>query len=535
MEWLENLLLREYLRVSQDRSGEGKSPDQQHDENIEAVDRVGRGWRLHPQPYRDTNRSASRYARRVREDFEQLLIDLEDDRFGADALALWESSRGSRQVEEWAKLVRLCEERGVYVWVTTHGRMYDPANPRDRRTLLEDAVDAEYESAKISERIRRDTKSAAQKGRPHGKHIYGYKRIYDSETRKLIEIVEHPDQAWVVKEAGMRVLAGESFYAIAADFNGRGIPPRRAAYKAHNEGRGWTNVAIKQMLQMPAYAAKRQHHPLRGEPGLYDAAWPALIKPDLWVKLQQVMESRSDQDSNDWPATHMLSGIALCGVCGARTRIGKQNAGGWRPFDETRDTNEDGELVWRHKIVDGGDLLVREHYYTYECAGILGKQGFHVSMREEHLDFVVRKVLLDRLEDPDFLARVGGREDEINNERKALLNEIRGHDEWLEKVHEEAEERRDMRFLRRQEDRVRPKIEAAQARLRALAPVDPVVLELVASGRPREIWAEHENPDGLVWRRQVIRSVMSPRILRVRPEHRGMRGINWARVVPGWR
>lgn len=28
-----NLLVHEYLRVSKDRSGRGKSPDQQHDEN----------------------------------------------------------------------------------------------------------------------------------------------------------------------------------------------------------------------------------------------------------------------------------------------------------------------------------------------------------------------------------------------------------------------------------------------------------------------------------------------------------------------
>jgi len=38
---------------------------------------------------------------------------------------------------------------------TTHGRTYDPANPRDRRMLQEDAVDSEYETAKLSMRAKR--------------------------------------------------------------------------------------------------------------------------------------------------------------------------------------------------------------------------------------------------------------------------------------------------------------------------------------------------------------------------------------------
>lgn len=36
---MEHLFVREYLRVSLDRSGTGKSPDQQHDEMAEAAQR----------------------------------------------------------------------------------------------------------------------------------------------------------------------------------------------------------------------------------------------------------------------------------------------------------------------------------------------------------------------------------------------------------------------------------------------------------------------------------------------------------------
>lgn len=246
------IVAREYLRVSVDRSGKGKSTDQQHQENAEAIKR--QGWKLHATPYRDDDRSASRYARKERKDYLKLISDLETGRFGADVLVLWESSRGSRQVGEWITLIELCEEREVGVYVTTHGRLYDAANPRDRRSMLEDAVDSEYESAKTSKRIRRNVLAAAKAGKVHGKNLYGYQRIYSKRTRDLIRIEPHPEQALVVQEAARRVLEGESFYSIAKNFNERGIAPRRQSYREHRQHLGWTPVAIRQMLDVPAYA-----------------------------------------------------------------------------------------------------------------------------------------------------------------------------------------------------------------------------------------------------------------------------------------
>ncbi|MBC9927234.1 recombinase family protein [Leucobacter sp. cx-169] len=70
---------REYLRVSKDAKGRGKSTDQQHDDNIRAIS--DQGWSAHPQSYRDDDRSASRYARRGREGFAQLVDDLDEGRF----------------------------------------------------------------------------------------------------------------------------------------------------------------------------------------------------------------------------------------------------------------------------------------------------------------------------------------------------------------------------------------------------------------------------------------------------------------------
>src|SRR6266536_5466270 len=150
---------REYLRIAQDRSGRARSTAEQHDDNVRAGEQ--HGFRLNGEAYADVSVSASRYTTKVRGDFARLARDLAAGTFGAEILVLWESSRGSRRVGEWASLVDVLEDARVKVHVTTHCRTYDPANARDRRSLMEDAVDSEYDSGKASARIRRAAAATA--------------------------------------------------------------------------------------------------------------------------------------------------------------------------------------------------------------------------------------------------------------------------------------------------------------------------------------------------------------------------------------
>lgn len=518
---MKKLVVREYLRVSKDAGKTEKSPNQQHDENVKAFER--QGFALHPtEPYRDTDRSASRYATKERESFKRLIEDLDNNRFDADILALWESSRGSRRAGEWITLIELCEERDVQIWVTTHGRLYDPKNARDRRSLLEDAVDAEYDSAKSSERIKRDVRAAAEKGRPHGKHVYGYQRVYDETTKALVKVVPHPKQSLIVKEAAKRIAAGESFYGVAKDFNERGIAPRRPTRKDHRADLGWTPPAVKQMLTMPAYAGKRQH---QGEI-VSDAVWPALIEYPEWQKLQAIMSPVERKRTNDWPAAHLLSGIALCGVCGAPLRVGKQNAGR-KPVDA------EGNVL----LDENGVPVKRRTYYTYVCSGIPGrlgpdgKKGFHVAMRETHLDEVATELLIARLEKPSFLAKLGERGEGNDNARQELLDEIAGYQAYLDTVRAQAAEKMRFDLLMDQEARIEPKIREAQSKLEALAEVDPLVIQLLADGALWEGWGLMELPE----KRRVMRAVLAPRVNRVGKGWRGQKGINKERVDPGYR
>lgn len=501
--------VREYLRVSQDRSGAGRSPNQQHEQMLAGAKQ--HGWSVHPRPYQDADRSASRYTKRMREGFTELLDDLEGGTFEADILGLWESSRGSRRTGEWIDLIELCAKQNVKIWVLTHGRVYDPTNARDRRSLREDASDAEYESDKTSERLLRNARDNALKGRPHGKNLYGYERIYDQGSRQLREVIEHPVQGPVVREAARRVLAGESYYAIARDFNERGIAPRRPKFTERREVLGWTAPAVKQMLTMPAYAGLRQH---RGEIlEDVDALWPQLIERETWYKLQSVMAGRGSEKGNQWGTKYLLTGIAICGECGSVTRTGRQNAGRPKIDPET------------------GEPQPRKTYITYTCLGTPGKKGFHVAMRLEFLDEMVTEVVLARLKRRDFLAQVGRADQGVDEARVALLDEIEGHRRWLEEVHEQAMATRNLTMLTQQEQKVRPMIEAAQKKLEALAQTDPLVLGLASAKDVDESWEALS----LLDKRRVIKLLVVPKINLLPPSQRGRKGMNRDRVEFVWR
>lgn len=307
---------RPYLRVSEDRRGDQRSPDEQLEDHEGAA--AEHGWSLGA-PYRDTDRSASKYSRKRREDFEQLVADLEADQFGADVLMLWESSRGSRRAGEWVTLLDLCEDRHVRIWVGTHERLYDPSNARDRKSLLNDAVDAEYSSAETSQRVRRSTRSSAKAGRPHGKVPYGYQRRYGPNPNgkgiTLLEQVPLPGEAEHVEELFTRLDAGDAFNAIQRDWEARGIVRR--------DGKPFMASDLRSLATTAAFGGYRVFTPgrtTRNSKGLQstllDAAWEPLVDRPLFWRVQNRLKDPKRKTTRGGAAKHTLSLIATAGPCG---------------------------------------------------------------------------------------------------------------------------------------------------------------------------------------------------------------------------
>jgi len=308
---------REYLRVSKDRSGRARSVGEQHQDNERVA--AERGVIL-GSPYAENGAvSASRYGTQVRGGFALLLGDLRAGRFGAGELWLWESSRGSRKVSEWVELVEACERAGVRVWVTTHGRLYDPTNARDRRSLLEDAVDSEYEVAKLSTRSRRAHAALASAGRPNGAPPYGYRRVYNPVTRAFVRQDIDPGEAAIVRELFERIAGGDTLHNVARDFDARGVRSRSGKSLSMQYLRRWATLA--------SYAGLRAHQPHGGGPvTTVPADWPAIVDPVLFGRVQQILSDPARKTRRPGRANHLLSMIVCCDVCGsvmtAKTRKG---------------------------------------------------------------------------------------------------------------------------------------------------------------------------------------------------------------------
>lgn len=297
-----------YARVSIDR--EGRSLNEQEQECREWADREG--WTI-THVIRETG-SASRYARSTgaRQKWDELttLVASGD----VDALLTWEASRATRQLSEYAMLADLCAAHGVR-WGYS-GTLHDLTTRDARFRTGLDALLAQDESARTSERIRRSTRARAVTGRPHGKLPYGYRREYDSQSGSLLRQIPDEEQAPIVQEIARRVLAGHTLRAIAADLTARDVPIPRPA-RNRSTPQAWLPVTVRRIALSPTNAGLRVH---QGEI-VGDAAWPPLISREDHDRITQLLtaDGRSHR-TGDSTARHLLSGIATCGPCGGPMR-----------------------------------------------------------------------------------------------------------------------------------------------------------------------------------------------------------------------
>ncbi|WP_405856184.1 recombinase family protein [Streptomyces sp. NBC_01515] len=298
------LIGREYRRLSNAKGG--TSLARQGADNARAA--AENDISLQGEPYIDDGLSASRYAKKRRDDFEKLVGDIAsgptglESRFGANVLMLWESSRGSRKVGEWASFIDLLEEKQVLIWVTTHERMYDPSNGRDRKSLLEDAVDSEYESYKTHVRTYGTAAYQATIGHPHAAPPDGLMPVYDATTGDLVDWVENPERSEPFRELFRLLEKGHSVTDIERRFE-------KAGY-LNLSGRPFSREHLRQSATRHAYAGLRLY---RGQ--VYDGIWTGFVPVARFWAVQQILNAPDRRTTRTGRATHVLTGNMWCGRC----------------------------------------------------------------------------------------------------------------------------------------------------------------------------------------------------------------------------
>jgi site-specific DNA recombinase len=356
---------REYLRVSKGKGRTARSIRDQHADNLEAEQEYG-PWSW-GEPYQDTG-SASKFARKVRDDFERLVADLRSGEFGSsgDVLVLWEISRLARETGRGVEIVDLCEAGGYLIHITSHERTYNPRNYNDRHELITGIADAEREARRLSKRTSRGLNSAAREGRPQGQVSFGYARDYEVVDRRPRPVAQYPEKVegplvaeLFVRVAGVEdnrfgLAAGESvpllftneaadgggplpepMYALSKEWEERGIVSRDRVIDGELvPGIPFSPQNLRSMLLRPAYAGLRKHNGKIVE--VEWEGWTPIVSKALFWRVQEILADPSRRTYTGEHIRHVLSMTMRCDVCGGpmavmhRTKNGKKAALGYQ-------------------------------------------------------------------------------------------------------------------------------------------------------------------------------------------------------------
>jgi site-specific DNA recombinase len=296
-----------YTRVSHDPRKTYRSVIEQERECRANCRR--RGWSV-VDVLCDNDSSASRYAKRARPAWAEVKRRLAGG--DADVLVVWEDSRATRDLAEYANMQELCTSAGVLF--AAGSTVVDFTNPGDALTADVKAVVAKHEAAQTRARVQRAVAANAVAGRPHGRRLFGYRRVYDPHTAVLVGQEPDPDESAVVVEAVRRVLAGESLRTITHDLNRRSIPT--------GTGGPWSTRSVKRMVVNPAYAGRRVH---QGRV-IGDAAWPAIIDPADHARATGILNDPKRQTTRRRERVHLLTGAITCSRCGGPMTVGRNRA-----------------------------------------------------------------------------------------------------------------------------------------------------------------------------------------------------------------
>ncbi|WP_158251642.1 recombinase family protein [Cryobacterium sp. M91] len=351
-----------YVRQSLDRDGAGAAVARQLTECRALA--ATQGLEI-AHEYIDNDVSASKG---TRPGFQELLTAIKAGT--VSTIVVWHTDRLYRRVRDLVELVELAEKHALRILTVKAGDL-DLNNAAGRMMAQILGAAARYEveqkgARQVAANVQRANAGVWQfSNRP-----YGYERVGGK-----VQIVEH--EAVVLREAYESYLAGESYYSIVEAFNSRGT--------LTVTGKPWSITTLRARLRNPAYAGIREY---KGE-AVAEGDWEPIITRQKWDDYTRLRTHR--KTPHDWSnkTKYLLSGLALCAVCGGRMLA--------RPD-------------YPRKGVD------RPPRIAYACT-----DNWCTQRDQARLDALVESVIIARFSQPDVLALMRVDQDIAPQQAEALV------------------------------------------------------------------------------------------------------------------
>ncbi|HWX99861.1 MAG TPA: recombinase family protein [Mycobacterium sp.] len=278
-----------YLRQSLDRTKDEAAIDRQRSECRALAAR--KGW-TDLVEYVDNDRSATN-TRKPRPEYQRLLTDMAAGRVGA--VICWDLDRLHRRPIELETFMPLADSMKIKL-ATVSGET-DLSTAQGRLTARIKGDVAAHEGEHKAARQRAAAKQAAERGIPKWRTAFGYA---EDGTHK-----PHRVEARLVRRAYQSILSGGSLAGIAREWNAKGRYGRN--------GSPWTASSVSLFLRSPRNAGLRSHNDVIVGPG----NWPAVVDENTWRATQSMLDDPARKPGPKTVRKHFLSGMLICGRCGA--------------------------------------------------------------------------------------------------------------------------------------------------------------------------------------------------------------------------
>jgi DNA invertase Pin-like site-specific DNA recombinase len=314
-----------YTRISEDRQQGAGVRDQYED----ACDLARRNGWSDVVSFEDNDISASRYARRQRPQYRDMLTQIRQGKIRRIVVA--HIDRLYRQPRELEELIELADAGRIEI-VSVYSGPVDLSTSDGRAMARIQIAIASKASEDTSRRVLRAKQRAREAGlNSGGSRPFGWSRITvtdpDGTQRETWDpVTPDPLEAELIAKATDDVIAGSSLTGIANKWNAAGIAQVHAGGGEEDgpEPR-WTTVTIKRILTSPRNAGLMPRHRhetdeegttrLRVEPD-GEAAWPAIVERAKWERCRALLEEREARAAHPRRRS-LLTGLLICGYCGA--------------------------------------------------------------------------------------------------------------------------------------------------------------------------------------------------------------------------